>query len=186
MASVIGIYTGKDLEKMQSEGGSAYWKARTDRIDKAEYVILMRNHRAPWAVKDGVNHGQAFMIGKISGWTASKEYEGRKIIHLSEYALLPDTANFKKAWRKLTDGQRYPLAYITTDDLLENIDLDIESLEWSVFEDKSKSKDVISAIDENSGEQDENALSDIIAEAKHMVACVAGIDESKVSIQINF
>ena len=110
----------------------------------------------------------------------------RKVIHISEYALLPDTANFKKAWRKLTDGQRYPLSYITTDDLLENIDLDVESLEWSIFEDKSRSKDVISAIDEISGEQDENALSDIIAEAKHMVACVAGIDESKVSIQINF
>lgn len=110
----------------------------------------------------------------------------RKVIHISEYALLPDTANFKKAWRKLTDGRRYLLFYITTDDLLENIDLDVESLEWSVFEDKSKSKDVISAIDEISGEQDENALSDIIAEAKHMVACVAGIDEFKVNIQINF
>lgn len=186
MASVIGIYTGKDLAKMQSDGGSAHWKASSNSIDEAEYIILMRNHRAPWAVKDGVSHGQAFMVGKISGWTASKEHEGRKVINISEYALLPDTANFKKAWRKLTNGQRYPLAYRTTDELLENIDLDVESLEWSVFEDKSESKDVISTIDEISGEQDENALSDIIAEAKHMVACVAGIDESKVSIQINF
>lgn len=186
MTSVIGIYTGKDLEKMQLEGGSAHWKASADSVDNAEYIILMRNHRAPWAVKDGVSHGQAFMIGKISGWAASKEHEGRKVIHISEYALLPDTDNFKKAWRKLTDGQRYPLSYITTDDLLENIDLDVESLEWSVFEDKSESKNAASAINKTPIEQDENALSDIIAEAKHMVACVAGIDESKVSIQINF
>ena len=186
MASVIGIYTGKDLDGMQLEGGSAHWKASASSIDEAEYIVLIRNHRAPWAVKDCVSHGQAFMIGKISGWTPSTEHEGRKVINISEYALLPDTANFKKAWRKLTNGQRYPLAYITTDDLLAKIDLDIESLEWTVFEDKPKSKDVVSAIDENAGEQDENALSDIIAEAKHMVACVAGIDESKVSIQINF
>lgn len=186
MTSVIGIYTGKDLESMQLEGGSGYWKARTDRIDKAEYAILMRNHRAPWAVKDGVNHGQAFMIGKISGWAPSKKHKGRKVIRMSEYALLPDKANFKKAWKKLTDGQRYPLAYITTDELLKNIDLDVESLDWSIFEDKSESADVTSAPDASSGEQNENALSDIIAEAKHMVACVAGIDESKVSIQINF
>jgi len=186
MASVIGIYTGKDLEAIQSDGGSAHWKASANSIDEAEYVILMRNHRAPWAVKEGVRHGQAFMMGKISGWTASKEHEGRKVINMSEYTLLPDTANFEKAWRKLTNGQRYPLAYITTENLLENIDLDIESLEWSVFEDTSKSKEIINVKGEKTCEQNENALSDIIAEAKHMVACMAGIDESKVSIQINF
>ena len=51
---------------MESEGGSGYWIARTDRIKSAEYVILIRNHRETWAVKDGLGHGQAFMIGKIT------------------------------------------------------------------------------------------------------------------------
>ena len=45
MAKVIGIFTGKDLKWMESEGGSGYWIVRTDRIKSAEYVILIRNHK---------------------------------------------------------------------------------------------------------------------------------------------
>ena len=45
---------------------------RTDRIKSAEYVILIRNHRETWAVKDGLGHGQAFMVGKISGCIPTK------------------------------------------------------------------------------------------------------------------
>ena len=132
MAKVIGIFTGKDLKWMESEGGSGYWIVRTDRIKSAEYVILIRNHRETWAVKDGLGHGQAFMVGKISGCIPTKKHAGRKLIQISEYALLPDTENFKRLG-KLTAGQRYPVAYLNTNDLLQNIDLDVEKLEWSAL-----------------------------------------------------
>ena len=188
MAKVIGIFTGKDLKWMESEGGSGYWIVRTDRIKSAEYVILIRNHRETWAVKDGLGHGQAFMIGKISGCIPTKKHAGRKLIQISEYALLPDTENFKKAWKKLTAGQRYPVAYLNTNDLLQNLDLDVEKLEWSAFnanpnaETASHESEIIAeeAVDET------KELSEIIAEAKEMIAHAAGIDVDKVNIQISF
>lgn len=182
MAKVIGIFTGKDLQWMESEGGSGYWIAKTDRVKSADYVIFIRNHRESWAVKDGLDHGQAFMIGKISGCIPTKKHVGRKIIQISEYSLLPDTENFKKAWGKLTGGQRYPVAYLNTNDLLKNLDLNVDWLKWSVFNAnpnaESETKETV--VDEA------KELAEIIAEAKEMIANAAGIEADKVNIQISF
>ena len=185
MAKVIGIFTGKDLKWMESEGGSGYWIARTERIESADYVVFIRNHRETWAVKDGLGHGQAFMIGKISGCIPTKKHAGRKLIQISEYSLLPDTENFKKAWKKLTGGQRYPVAYLNTNNLLENLGLNVESLEWSTFNANPNAENdsdevEIATVDEA------KELSEIIAEAKEMIAHAAGIETDKVNIQISF
>jgi len=187
MDSVIGIFTGKDLEWMESEGGSGYWIARTDRIKNAKYVVLIRNHRESWAVKDGLGHGQAFMIGKISGCIPTKKYRGRKLIQMSEYSLLPDTDNFKKAWKKLTEGQRYPVAYLNTDDLLNKLNLDVDTLEWSIFNANPNAESSLDSTDTQAEIADETKeLSEIIAEAKEMIANAAGIEVDKVNIQISF
>ena len=184
MAKVIGIFTGKDLKWMESEGGSGYWIARTDRIKSADYVIFIRNHRETWAVKDGLGHGQAFMIGKISGCIPTKKHAGRKVMQNSEYSLLADKENFKKAWKKLTGGQRYPVAYLNTNDLLENLGLNIESLEWSSFNTNPNAENDSDEVEIAADEAKE--LSEIIAEAKEMIAHAAGIETDKVNIQISF
>ncbi|WP_298065147.1 hypothetical protein [uncultured Acinetobacter sp.] len=189
MTQVIGIFTGKDLKWMESEGGSGYWIARTDRIKSAKYVIFIRNHRETWAVKDGLGHGQAFMIGKISGCIPTKKYEGRKLIQISEYALLPNTEQFKQAWKKLTAGQRYPVAYLNTNDLLEKLDFDIAAVEWSVFNanpNAEKDSETFEKSSDLNSFDETKELSVIIAEAKEMIAHAAGIEVDKVNIQISF
>ena len=189
MAEVIGIFTGKDLKWMESEGGSGYWIARTDSIKSAQYVILIRNHRETWAVKDGLGHGQAFMIGKISGCIPTKKHAGRKLIQISEYSLLPNTENFKKAWKKLTEGQRYPVAYLNIKDLLEKLDLDVSTVEWSAFNANPNAEKDLDLFDTESGSDNSDEtkeLSEIIAEAKEMIAHAAGIEADKVNIQISF
>jgi len=191
MSKVVGIFTGKDLNMMELEGGSGYWVARSDRIRNSDYVILMRNRRAQWAAKDGKSHGQAFMIGKVSGCIASKKYNGRKIIQMSEYSLLPDTDDFKKAWKKLTKGQRYPVAYLNTDNLLEDIGLDVNTLEWSTFNanpiENVSIDDIEDSDVEHSLEVDaSHELPDVVAEAKEMIAEAAGIDIDQVEVRINF
>lgn len=189
MAKVIGIFTGKDLKRMELEGGSGYWVVRTDRIKNAEYVIFIRNHRETWAVKDGLGHGQAFMVGKISGCIPTKKHTGRKLIQISEYVLLPDTDNFKKAWKKLTAGQRYPVAYLNTNDLLQNLDLDVEKLDWSTFNanpNAEKASNESESLEEEVTLDETKELSEIIAEAKEMIAHAAGIEVDKVNIQISF
>lgn len=187
MDNVIGIFTGKDLKLMESDGGSGYWFVKPDRIKNAKYVILVRNHRATWAVKDdGLEHGQAFMIGRISGCIPTPKYAGRKLIQISEYSLLPDTVDFKQAWKKLTGGQRYPVAYLDTDDLYSKLDLDVDALEWTVFSpDPCAEND--GTVPENMNDSDDTKeLSEIIAEAKEMIAHAAGVDADKVNIQISF
>lgn len=188
MNSVIGIFTGKDLKWMESEGGSGYWLAKSDRIESAKYVILIRNHRESWAVKDRLEHGQAFMIGKISGCIPTEKHAGRKIIQMSEYSLLPDTENFKKAWNKLTKGQRYPVAYLDSDDLFNQLGLRIDALEWSIFNANPDAEADFRVV-QNSNEKplhEVKELSEIITEAKEMVAHAAGVDINKVNIQISF
>ena len=189
MANVIGIFTGKDLKWMESDGGSGYWIVRSDRIRKAKYVIFCRNHRETWAVKDGLGHGQAFMVGKISGCIPTKKHAGRKLIQISEYALLPDSENFQKAWKNLTDGQRYPVAYLNTGVLSQKLALEIEKLEWSTFNanPNAENDSIESEIVGSGNDGDESkALSEIIAEAREMIAHAAGVESDKVNIQINF
>lgn len=189
MANVVGIFTGKDLKMMESEGGSGYWVARTDRVKNSEYVILIRNRREQWAAKDGLEHGQAFLIGKISDCIQSKKYDGRKLIQISEYSPLPDTSDFKKAWKKLTDGQRYPVAYLTTENLLEALGLDVTILDWYRFNANPNAEDFLDIAEADLEEgtiNDEKELSEIIFEAKEMIALAADVDIDKISIQISF
>jgi hypothetical protein len=179
MSEVIAIFTGKDLDTLQKDGGSGFWKAKQERLIKAEYVILIRNHRESWAVRD-VEHGQAFMVGKISGAETSEEYTGRELIKISEYSLLPDTEKFKDSWRRLTDGQRNPVAYLTIDDVLRKLNLDLNDLQWSVFKaDVNTQKETVIL-------EDDKELSVVISEAKAAIAHAAGIESDKVNIQISF
>lgn len=129
------------------------------------------------------------MVGKISGCIPTKKHTGRKLIQISEYALLPDTDIFKKAWKKLTAGQRYPVAYLNTNDLLQNLDLDIEKLDWSTFNanpNAEKASNESESLEEEVTLDETKELSEIIAEAKEMIAHAAGIEVDKVNIQISF
>lgn len=177
MGIIVAVFTGKDLSTIQKEGGSGYWVAKEERILEAEYALLIRNHRESWAIKnDGLEHGQAFFIGKISGCV--EEYENRKVIEFSEYALLPNQEEFKNAWGDLTGGQRNPVAYLDTESVLSVLGLNLKSLDWAPFEGVKRS-----TIEEWAAEM---SLEEAMQTAKRLVATVANIDDSQVSIQVNF
>lgn len=183
MSNIVAVLTGKNLPVVEMEGGSGHWIAKSERIKRAEYVLLIRNHRETWSDKESAEHGQAFMIGKISGCIPSDKHDGRKLIQISEYSLLPGTDNFRNAWSKLTKGQRYPVAYLNDEDLLTEINLNIKDLIWTKFEPSINNKNSSSlkpVIDENKD------LLTIISEAKEMIAHAAGVETDKVDIQIKF
>lgn len=184
MSTTIAVFTGKNLPIIEKEGGAGYWIVQSKRVLEAKYALLIRNHRESWSVKnDGLDHGQAFLIGKISGCVDADYKQNRKVIQFSEYALLPNQDNFKSAWKHLTDGQRYPIAYLNTDEILETLDLDLDQLEWMDFNDLS-SPIPIEAKDEDSDEKLE--LPDAMLKAKRIVADAANVDTDQVTIQINF
>jgi hypothetical protein len=189
MTKIITVFTGKNLEWMEKEGGSGYWIAQGHRITTASYLLCVRNHRETWAVKnDGVEHGQAFLIARGVGWKKSKEYTGRKVITFKEYAELPDTASFKKAWKALTDGQRYPVSYLDITDVFAKLNINQAALDWKPF--SSTATDIVDESKLLSDQEDEiddgKDLAEIIIEAKEMVANAAGVDISKIMIQVAF
>ncbi|WP_238337822.1 hypothetical protein [Enterobacter kobei] len=122
MKAVV-VFTGKDLNIMRTEGGSGYWHARTDRLNDAEYLIAVRNRRETWAVKD-LEHGTAFLIAKITGCFKNPDYDDRNVITFDEYAVIhsPD------AWKMLTGGQRYPVAYLNAQEAFLRIGVTPEQL----------------------------------------------------------
>ena len=127
MTKLVMVFSGKDLAKIQIEGGSGHWIAKTDRIEEAEYVLCVRNRRETWAAKD-FEHGTAFLVGRISG-TKPAPYDKRIIITMSEYAEIqaPD------AWKICTGGQRYPVAYKDADVVQKQLNIDFSKLDWHPF-----------------------------------------------------
>lgn len=185
MDKVIGIYSGKNLPIFEEEGGVGYWIVQSGRVENAKYVLVMRNHRESWSVKDdGFSHGQAYMLGRIAGCSSDTPYKDRKTILISEYALLPQDNSTKNAWKKLTNGQRYPVAYLNADEVLERMGLDVNlnNLDWQPFNTKQNTVEQLSEIEVD----DKRDLVEIIAEAKEMIAYAADVDISAVEIKINF
>lgn len=140
------IFTGWGQTAVESYNGSGYWKARMDRVNNAEYVFLVRNHRATWATKnDGVDHGQAFLVGKINkcvnAYDIDETFDDDRIfIEFKKYALLPENKNVKNAWEELTKtkrsarGQRNPVAYRDTDWILDKLNISLDELNWISLE----------------------------------------------------
>ncbi|UXZ05385.1 hypothetical protein [Moraxella nasicaprae] len=185
MDKVIGIYSGKNLATFEEEGGIGYWIVQSGRVKNAKYVLVMRNHRESWSAKDdGFQHGQAYMLGKIAGCSSDTPYKGRKIILISEYVLLPQDNSTENVWKKLTNGQRYPVSYLNADEVLQKMGLDVNSpdLDWQPFMSKQSMTNHASKMEVD----DKRDLVEIIAEAKEMIAYAADVDISAVEIKINF
>ncbi|NML19123.1 hypothetical protein [Azohydromonas caseinilytica] len=163
MESVV-VFTGKDRSTMTQEGGSGHWAARDDRISNAEYVVCVRNRREQWAATD-LEHGTAFLVGKIAGTTPAP-YDGRVIIKFSEYAEI----NVPDSWKAITGGQRFPVAYIETNKLFNALGIKLESLEWKPFQE--------------SPEQDEPRSKSPFTEAKEWLAKQLNIDADSIEIHI--
>lgn len=172
----VAVFTGKDLTIMADEGGSGYWIAKSDRLKSAEYLIAVRNLRETWAIKDN-KHGTAFLIARITGCSKTDRHAGRTVITFEEYAeiCVPD------AWKKLTGGQRYPVAYLDTQTAFEELRINPEKLEWKKFSELAPS------IAEKTEPQPvvQLSLSEAVAEAKKFISGATGISESAIAISIS-
>lgn len=113
--SAIAIYTGKPTETILEEGGSQAWVLDRRNAQKAEYGVLCFNPYAEWS-KGDVEHGAAFLIGKISGVMPSPLEPERSIVLFDEYA----EVNLPDVW----GGWRNPIKYTS----LEDLGIDISSL----------------------------------------------------------
>ncbi|MCR9238926.1 MAG: hypothetical protein NXI17_19845 [Alphaproteobacteria bacterium] len=99
MTQAIALLTFESCELILEQGGSRSWVAKAERVQEYSYVVLVRNSKHPSAPHD-VEHGAAFLIGRISGVREVDETaaNGRPRIQIdvSEYA----EVNIADAWGK--------------------------------------------------------------------------------------
>lgn len=182
MESVI-VYTGKDLRRMREEGGCGHWTASPIRVEAAEYLVCVRNRREQWAATDH-EHGVAFLIARISG-TKPSMHAARITIEFSSYALL----SIPDAWHTLAKGQRFPVAYMETLEMLRRLQLDPDALAWQAFAPGPAPRPAGEPAISNAAapEPDRSkggSFTNAIAEAKHKLAESLGIASEKIEITI--
>lgn len=173
--NAVVVFTGKDLNIMRTEGGSGYWLAKAERLNDAKYLIAVRNRRETWAVKD-LEHGTGFLIAKITGCFKNPDYDDRNVITFDEYAEI----SVKKAWKMLTGGQRYPVAYLKAQEAFSRIGVNPEQLEWNKFQPSTLSQPN-STIEIT----EKLSLSEAVERAKQDISNATGIDASSITITIN-
>ena len=115
---VISVLTFKSVDTILATEGTQSWALDRNRASKCRYVVMYRNSRT--RMPEGPEpHGKAFMVGKVRDVVPSTEDDGRWLIRISEYAVIPPCDEWEG---------RNPVAYWTTDDFE---DIDFEKL---VFE----------------------------------------------------
>lgn len=163
----VVVFSGRDLPMMQADGGAGHWTADPGRVGQATYLICVRNCREQWAATD-LPHGTACLVGKITG-TRPSRYKGRIVIELSEYAEI----HVPGAWKTLTEGQRFPVAYLKTEEAMARLGIDLEKLSWQPFATEAKT-----------GPAAELPGQSPIAQAKAWLANSLGIAEESIEIII--
>lgn len=172
--NIVIIFSGENLETIRQQGGTGDWILNTNNFINVEYVLIIRNLKNELADKsDGYDHGQAFILGKFQA-IKPKEASDRKIIQISEFVQLPHQESFKNAWAKLTSGQRNPITYKNSSEVLEKIKLNPDNPEFK-WQKMQPAEEEINL-----------SLADIINEARNKIAKAANVDKSKVNIQISF
>lgn len=166
----VAVYTGKSADQIQIDGGSGHWTTSRSRAKRAEYLICVRNRREQWSATDH-KHGTAFLIAKVSG-VKDSPHDGRSIITFSEYAEI----DVPGAWKLLTDGQRFPVGYRSTEHMLSKLGVNPGNLEWRT------QCDVPS--DEVARKQESGVPISTIAEAKQQLARALGIPADSIEITI--
>lgn len=171
MESVV-VFSGKNLDAIREDGGSGHWTARAERVENCEYVICVRNRREQWAATD-LEHGTAFLIGKIDKVVPSS-HSGRIVIAFESYARL----HIPDAWRTLTGGQRFPVAYDKTSEIARKLRIDLHKLSWLSLQGLAiREAEVPYTVKQNT-------FAEAIAGAKAILAESLGISSESIEIII--
>lgn len=169
--SVI-VYSGKSLSTIRKEGGLGDWTANPERVKSCEYLVLCRNRREHLSEKDQPQ-GTAILIAKVVDVQPSI-HAGRCKIVFNDYAALevPD------AWRLLTNGQRFPVGYLSSEQLLQRLQVDPAALSWIALNEPPQSPIILQPPIQLSG------FAATLAQAKQSLADELGIPVTNIDIKI--
>ena len=110
MNTAIQTFTANSLDTILEHGGDFDWALNQDRAKNCRFLVCTSS--------TGVNHGNSFIVGKISSIEPSPNREKRHVICISEFAVI----DLPNQW----PGNRNPVRYTT----LENLEIDPSKLSF--------------------------------------------------------
>ncbi len=166
--SAVAVFTSWKKDDILARGASGNWGVSPDRILQNRYVVVTRNRHSDWA-PDDVEHGTAFLVGRISGVLETDETtaDGR-----SRFAISFDSyaeVRIPGVWGK----SRNPVWFTS----LETLGIDLNNLNF---------------IDLKTGEKADKAVVPCMsveglsfAEARRGLAARYGVSPNSITISIN-
>jgi hypothetical protein len=169
------VFTSKSVDNILKAGGSQSWVLDLTNMRDVGYVVCTRNKERDAEDGNGSRtekHGEAFLVGKVSGIEPVETRNGRKrhIIKFSEYALV-SVGGF---WT----GQRNPTAYAIKGTIL-HMGINIDELDFQPMPDND---DAMPA--KRAREKVEKAGL-TIAEAKEGLSAYFGVPIDSIQITIS-
>lgn len=122
----ILVFTHRTTELLTKLNASTSWQLNQSRAKKCDYVICVRNSNSE-LTDDDIQHGSAFLIGKISNVVQSLNLprdEHRYMIEFNEYSEMNPVID--DVWQ----GWRSPVIYKPTNELESALGIDFSQLEW--------------------------------------------------------
>ena len=172
------VFTAKTIETVLYQGGTSSWVLSPTSMRDVRYVVCTRNSDRAYDEECGPRteaHGEAFLVGKVSGLLKVDERNGRKryLVQISEYALVSEP----DFWTHDRNPTRY-----TDTDILRERGIDVDSLNWRP----------VPEVEEEIPMPMEDATSPAlmrdgltIAEAKRGLSVKFGVPEEAIQIVIN-
>jgi hypothetical protein len=170
------VFTAKSTELIHKNGGTSSWVLSPASMRDVRYVVCTRNTGRELDEEDGPRteaHGEAFLVGKVSGLKQVKVENNRKryLVQMSEYARVsvPDF------WTHDRNPTRY-----TGTDVLADRGIDVSKLNWLPV-----SNGVIGAMPQPAQAAVPMSEGLTIAQAKQGLSVKFGVPEDAIQIVIN-
>jgi hypothetical protein len=117
MANALVVFTSRSIIELERTGGSQAWRLRPANAKAATYLVCARNRKSDR--NEGTEeHGEGFMVARITGIVPAPEGGGRFMVTFDEWApiKLPGLWQFG----------RNPIHYANLDEL----DIDLAKLKF--------------------------------------------------------
>lgn len=175
---VLIVFTAKPVETILELGGTQAWVLSPSSMRDVRYVVCTRNSDRAYDEECGPRpepHGQAFLVGKVSGLKQVDLRKNRKryLVQISEYARV-SVSDF---WT----NDRNPTRYTDTG-MLRARGIDVEKLNWLPMPDVSGGVEVMKHPENKIAYASEGLT---IAEAKRGLSLKFGVPEEAINIIIN-
>lgn len=106
--SALAVYTRESTDEIFDAGGTLSWVLDQKNALQCDFAVLCYNPAGRWS-KNALDHGAAFMVGRISNVIPSPELPRRWLVLFDEYA----EVNFPDIWR----GWRNPVKYSSLEEM---------------------------------------------------------------------